>query len=330
MEHQTRTNILWAQETELRSGNGNLRTQHHFYHLFAVRSGTGVFFYGEQELLLSERQCVLVPPNIAHEMPKEPHNLMSFYEVKFEVYDPYLNHIISQNEPVFELTPYVETALIYIIFNYSRVDPQSRINVDNMLSSMLLVLFSASKSDDETSRYIDQSAYSRNVKRMIYYLEEQYDDKFKLSNMAQAIGLNASYMSTCFSKETGHSIIDYLNYVRIRTLMRALYYGDLNIATTAIHVGYTSVAHFNRVFRKIVGTSPTSFRTYFSSEQRCAGKKSVDVELYEHLVELRLAPSMDDAFRTLALLGEMAEKQKEKGGSPLSDSDEDMDILENP
>ena len=330
MVSQMRTNILWAKETELVSGRGNQRTQHQFYHLIAVRSGTGVIYCNDQELLLSGGQCVLISPSIVHELPKEKHNLMSFYEVKFEVHDPYLDNILSQGSPVFELTPYVETAFLYIISNCNRVDLQSRINVDYVLSSMLLVLFTPSSSIGETSRYINHSAYNQNVKRMICYLEEMYDEKFLLSNMAQALGLNASYMSTSFTKQTGYSIIDYLNYVRIRNSMKSLYYGDVDIANSALEVGYTSVAHFNRVFRKIVGTSPTAFRKCFSAEQWCTEEKPIGAELFESLVELRLATSMADAFDTLSLLGEMAEKHRKKGSSPLSDSDEDMDILENP
>lgn len=310
MINQLRTKVLWAKETELQTGRGNQRTQHTFYHLFILRSGDAIQYYEDQQYHLTDGQCLLVHPHVEHETPKDTHNLLTFYEVKFEIYDKWLDGLVQQISPFFKMTPFIETAIQYILFHWTRQDTLSQTNVDNMLTAMLLsICDNSSPLGGWTSSCIDISSYDQNVKQIVRHIEKNFDEPFRLEPLANSLGLNTNYMCSIFKKQTGHTIIDYLNYIRIRHCINAFYYGNDLIIDVALDAGFSSATHFNRTFKKYLGTTPTIYRQFFSSDS-CPPPEdsSATPYLYEKNIELRIAASMDEAFEAIKELGTLAKE----------------------
>ena len=306
--NRLRTKVLWAKETELSSGRANERTQHAFYHLFILRSGDAIQYYGDQPYHLTDGHCLMVHPYVLHETPRKTHNLLSFYELKFEIYDAYLDKMVHEVSPHFKMTAFMETAMQYILAHWTRTDSQSQIDVDTMLSAMLLSICDHSFPEEWTSNCIDTSSYDQNVKQIIRHIERNFDEPFRLEHIADSLGLNANYMCTVFKKQTGHTIIDYLNYIRIRHCINAFYYGRDLIIDVALDAGFSSATHFNRIFKKYMGTTPTNYRLFFSSDIYVpTGDSPASPHLYEKNIELRIASSMDEAFELMRELGTIAE-----------------------
>jgi len=63
-----------------------------------------------------------------------------------------------------------------------------------------------------------------------------------------------------FKKITGINFTDYLSRVRIEKAKNLLLNRNLRISEIAYEVGFQSLTHFNRVFKKITGQSPTEYR----------------------------------------------------------------------
>jgi AraC-like DNA-binding protein len=63
-----------------------------------------------------------------------------------------------------------------------------------------------------------------------------------------------------FKKATGLNFTEYLSRVRIEKAKNLLLNPNLRISEIAFEVGFQSLTHFNRVFKKIVGQSPTDYR----------------------------------------------------------------------
>jgi AraC-like DNA-binding protein len=92
------------------------------------------------------------------------------------------------------------------------------------------------------------------------YIEDRYADQLTLGEMARRFGLNPSYLSRAFRKETGFTIVEYVNKVRIRRSCLLLKHSDAGILDIALAVGYNSLSHFNQYFRRVMGMSPREFR----------------------------------------------------------------------
>jgi len=55
---------------------------------------------------------------------------------------------------------------------------------------------------------------------------------------------------------------EYVSRVRIEKARALLLNPNLRISEIAYEVGFQSLTHFNRVFKKLLGQSPTEFRSH--------------------------------------------------------------------
>ncbi|MCI0744843.1 MAG: AraC family transcriptional regulator, partial [Verrucomicrobia subdivision 3 bacterium] len=58
----------------------------------------------------------------------------------------------------------------------------------------------------------------------------------------------------------GVNFTEYVSRVRIEKARNLLLNPNLRISEIAYEVGFQSLTHFNRVFKKLLGQSPTEFR----------------------------------------------------------------------
>lgn len=98
------------------------------------------------------------------------------------------------------------------------------------------------------------------VSKSIDYVEEHYTEDINLTRVADFAGVSPSYLSSEFKKETGISFIDYMSVKRIQAAKEILETTNLPITDIAFQIGYKNVTHFNLVFKKFVGKSPSKFR----------------------------------------------------------------------
>jgi len=92
-----------------------------------------------------------------------------------------------------------------------------------------------------------------------YILEHQADD-LSLARVAKAVNTSTFYFCKIFKKVTGINFTDYLSRVRIEKSKNLLLNPNLRISEIAFEVGFQSLTHFNRVFKKVLGQSPTQYR----------------------------------------------------------------------
>lgn len=85
-------------------------------------------------------------------------------------------------------------------------------------------------------------------------------DKITIQDAAQHIGVDRSYLSTCFKQVYGLSPIDYYRQARIRSAKQLLQHTDLSIEAIAFRLSFSSAAHFSAYFKKTVGVSPLKYR----------------------------------------------------------------------
>lgn len=78
--------------------------------------------------------------------------------------------------------------------------------------------------------------------------------------MAAQFYLSPYYLSRLFRRVTGQSIVDFINVRRIEAARRLLESTDLGINDVAEETGFSTTAHFRRVFREQVGVSPMQYR----------------------------------------------------------------------
>ena len=64
-----------------------------------------------------------------------------------------------------------------------------------------------------------------------------------------------------FKKATGINFTEYVSRTRTEKAKNLLLNPNLRVSEIAYEVGFQSLTHFNRIFKKLVGQSPTEYRS---------------------------------------------------------------------
>lgn len=108
----------------------------------------------------------------------------------------------------------------------------------------------------------DSAASSYIVKNAVEYIETHYKEKLKLSDVADQVYVSQWHLSKLMNRYLGQSFSDILNGVRINKAKELLKDPALRIGDIADEVGFLDMAHFSRVFKKIVGISANEYRNH--------------------------------------------------------------------
>ncbi len=103
------------------------------------------------------------------------------------------------------------------------------------------------------------------ITRAKQYIQEHQAEELSLGQVAKAVNTSTFYFCKMFKKVTGINFTDYVSRVRIEKAKNLLLNPNLRISEIAFEVGFQSLTHFNRVFKKIVGQSPTEYRAKLPS-----------------------------------------------------------------
>ena len=98
------------------------------------------------------------------------------------------------------------------------------------------------------------------ITRAKEYIHEHQTEELSLGQVAKAVNTSTFYFCKMFKKVTGINFTDYLSRVRIEKSKNLLLNPNLRVSEIAFEVGFQSLTHFNRVFKKILGQSPTEYR----------------------------------------------------------------------
>lgn len=98
------------------------------------------------------------------------------------------------------------------------------------------------------------------LKRVIEYIQQNYDQQIRLSELAALIPMSEGQLCRFFKSMTRQTPMDYINSYRIRQAVELLREPGRKISDIALEVGYDNISYFIRVFRKAMNCSPSEFR----------------------------------------------------------------------
>jgi AraC-like DNA-binding protein len=111
----------------------------------------------------------------------------------------------------------------------------------------------------DTSNVIKETK-SRRIAKVCSYIEGNYKDEIKLSDVAGLIGMSDSAFSHFFKKRTNRSFVSYLNDVRIGHATKMLFETTHSVSEIAFMCGFYNISNFNRIFKKSKGQTPSDYR----------------------------------------------------------------------
>ncbi|MFH5834294.1 AraC family transcriptional regulator [Halalkalibaculum sp. DA3122] len=155
-----------------------------------------------------------------------------------------------------------------------RIQAMFELNRTDCLLEILSVLNELATRFD--SRTLASAGYTSTFSKKDYqrinkackYVMEHYQEDISLDDVIDIIGLTKAAFCRHFKKVTGKTFFSYIKEYRIGQACRLLMETDLNITEISYKCGFNTISNFNKQFKTIMDTNPSTYRERFTTPQK--------------------------------------------------------------
>lgn len=291
--------LLWVYHSLLQPNCGLKRHNHEYYHLLCVDAGCLTFTLEEDTFDLKPGDLVLVPKGRMHSFQNTCDRPTTYYEIKFTV----LSQSLSQAMHSFTPCLRGDTFACLLVEQIAKEYLNCMSLKDEAAAATLSTLLFHITSEGRLIRagepdVIDTTAFNPLSRNVVNFLCAHYSENIDLDAVSSGVGISKNYLCNAFKHNTGLTILDCLNAIRIRKAAELIVYSDLPLAQVAQQCGYVSTPHFNRVFSRYVGLPPGQCRRAYSTDLRTnrAQPRPSDAFMYSVLAGKSISPNTINDF----------------------------------
>lgn len=99
------------------------------------------------------------------------------------------------------------------------------------------------------------------------YISQNYAEDISVTSLAEQLQTSRYYLSHLFKAETGISVTEYRNELRLTKAKQLLIHTSASISDIALQTGFCTASYFSEVFLKSEKISPSDYRKYHSLQQ---------------------------------------------------------------
>lgn len=109
---------------------------------------------------------------------------------------------------------------------------------------------------------------NRHVSNIIRYMYRNIAKNLTLNQLSKEFGLSKSYLNSIFQEYTNHAPLDFFIELKMKEACKMLRLSDVHIYEVAQKLGYKDQYYFSRIFKKVVGISPSGYKQsdYFTEK----------------------------------------------------------------
>lgn len=241
-------------------GHQMSRTRHDDYLLMYLAEGQGTLQVGDDTHSARAGDLILLPKGVAHHYQAHLHNPWSLYWVHFDgaLADAYLANLnLPGNTYVIPLGQHPK--LISDFENLLSVRQTGYrfsgfIYAANVLAQLLAYL--ATLTPD--TQLQEQAVLDREPINAL--MQAHLHDHLDLATLAQAAHLSKFHFAKKYKAQTGYSPIQHFIHMKMERACYLLDSGQQPVSEIAERLGYTDAQYFSRLFKKVVGLSPSDYR----------------------------------------------------------------------
>ena len=98
------------------------------------------------------------------------------------------------------------------------------------------------------------------LNRILKHLHLNIESKISLKKLASDLNLSEGYISDCFKKNMGMTIMKYAKKIRIDRAKVLLVTTNTSILDIGLTLGFHDQSHFYKIFKSFTGLSPSEYR----------------------------------------------------------------------
>lgn len=265
---------------------------HKSIEIYLIRTGCCSMDIGSRKVLCTAGDFILIPPNTVHSFYLETDHICTFGHIHFDP-DPFSRWYLDHAEP-YPLD--LITALIFSCSSHFKLPADGKIafltdeiiketaNGDSSsltlanlhLAELMLYLIRLRQADSPvlTGPGNRTPDYIRYVSYAISYIHANYTEKILIHDIANRLNISIRYLSKVFFQHMNLTILNYINIYRVNQAIELMLDTDLTLTHIAVLIGLKDSQHFSKLFRSIIGLSPSRYRKLLLKEMKAeAGER---------------------------------------------------------
>jgi AraC family transcriptional regulator len=136
---------------------------------------------------------------------------------------------------------------------FVRMDDVAPLAIEGLVLEML-----AEVSRGQTEGAVDRSP--RWLKQAQELIHEQFSESLTLSDISRAVGIHPVHLCRVFREHHRCTIGDYIRRLRIESASRQILTSNAALVEIAAAAGFSDQSHFSRIFKRVMGVTPTEYR----------------------------------------------------------------------
>ncbi len=232
------------------------------YLIHYITEGCGTYTINGKTYNLKKGDYFLIPPEIETYYKADLHTpwnygWIAFNGAKASMYLEYMNL-----DSRCKLTGHYENSEKIISLIEQMLNARNLTNANELKRESLLYAVLSEFAEEAQTSYENRQEYPQNIyiEHILHYIEDNYKNKIKISELAEEVGLTRTYLSTMFSEQIGTGIKDYIINLRLEKAEELLKHSDLSIQSVALQTGYEDALAFSKAFKKKFNLSPSEYR----------------------------------------------------------------------
>lgn len=112
----------------------------------------------------------------------------------------------------------------------------------------------------ENERNRGQLLPERYVRKAVSYIEDNYHNDIKVSQIASHIGVDRTYLYKIFKRSLGISPVEYLKNYKLERAAQLMEHDGITVGEIALSAGFCDASHFSKSFSEKYGCTPGQYR----------------------------------------------------------------------
>lgn len=265
--HQQRVPFGWVAERET----------HFAFEIMTILDGVQCTDFFSRQYAFRAGDIILIPPGTSHENSCISKEGMRYFCVHFDIDEPGIQQALLMYCPVQlrkdnAVFPRIKEILdTYVaLLDQEHFSLREKLLVEKLLIDLILSLFDYATyeqekiaASDNSSIVLAKSIADTIQKNFHTFVEQPSDEKRALLHMktvAESMSISESTMLKTFKRIYGISPKQYLDQLRYNESKFLLHQPKISIGEIAEIIGYQSLSHFSRQFKRWSNVSPNEYR----------------------------------------------------------------------
>ena len=231
----------------------------HDYELILVTEGILKLIIDDRKVDVLPGNLLLIPPHTFFAGDGEVEKV-EFFWIHFSAVKK-----VQPQENGFHL-PYIEREILFdherLLLQQMQMIKQLDFPTPMLIDSYLHTLLTSISEKYKRPHYIKKSEHYI-IDYIKKYVQLHYAQPITIEKIAQYFGYNKAYISHLFSRQSGETITQYMNKVRLESARQSLLTTSGNIKEIAYQNGFTDEKYFTRLFSKTYQVSPSVYKSKY-------------------------------------------------------------------